>query len=446
MQSSPPRMHLLSLGQLLLAGFGILLLLPVTAGMVLQGVQAAVTGASAEAATSFFSFAAIALALCLLLLPSLVLAFARLSGRPLPALRLRDPFRAATWMLLLWPVFLLIGFFTARVPALSILLLPPLQVLAIGIPIWWVVEAGRRGVAGGSTQRGWGVLGFGLLPGPFVIILAEFFVVALLGAGLVFWVAMQRDLTTQLMDLANQLRAAGEDPAQLMAIVSPLLQQPGVMIGVFAVAALLLPMVEELLKPLGLWLIAGRFSRPAEGFVAGLISGGAFAFAESASLSANISGSSWAGVVIARLGTGLLHAVTTGLVGWGLASAWTEKRYLRLAAMYLLAVLLHGAWNFFGLLLGISTLVPAEGLPLQGAGQADPLMPLALGALAVLLMIILFGMNRSLRTAPLPPPAAGQLAPEIIEDTHPVKTGPQPDAASAPADSPNDEETKEWNT
>jgi PrsW family intramembrane metalloprotease len=40
-----------------------------------------------------------------------------------------------------------------------------------------------------------------------------------------------------------------------------------------------------------------------------------------------------------------MHMLATGLLGWGIAYARLEKRYLRLIGMMLLAMSLHAAWN-----------------------------------------------------------------------------------------------------
>jgi len=85
----------------------------------------------------------------------------------------------------------------------------------------------------------------------------------------------------------------------------------------------LIPLLEELLKPLAIWILVWRKLTPVEGFVAGLICGSAFGLIESIGNLASISGSDWIIVVLGRTGTGLLHTVATGLVGWGLASAGT---------------------------------------------------------------------------------------------------------------------------
>jgi len=92
------------------------------------------------------------------------------------------------------------------------------------------------------------------------------------------------------------------------------------------------------------------------------------------------------------VGTGLLHIVTTGPVGWGIASALREKRWLRLLLTFAAAVALHGLWNLMAVMVGVSTL---------GAGADIPRLALAaavgLGLLAMVLYTILVRMNRRLR-------------------------------------------------
>jgi len=43
--------------------------------------------------------------------------------------------------------------------------------------------------------------------------------------------------------------------------------------------------------------------------------------------------------------SGAMHVLAAGLVGWGIAYARLEKRYVRLFGLMFLAMLLHGAWN-----------------------------------------------------------------------------------------------------
>jgi hypothetical protein len=69
--------------------------------------------------------------------------------------------------------------------------------------------------------------------------------------------------------------------------------------------------------------------------------------------------SGWSSVVLQRTGTGLLHVTTCGLVGLGLAYAWTERRYFRLLFLYLGAAVIHGVWNYVSIHSGLQPYLSA---------------------------------------------------------------------------------------
>ena len=78
-----------------------------------------------------------------------------------------------------------------------------------------------------------------------------------------------------------------------------------------------------------------------------------------------------------------------GLVGWGLASAWSGRKYTRLAGSYFLAVFIHGLWNAFGLLMGLAEyLEPVNQLNVI-LGQLSGIAPAALFVLTVCLFGII---------------------------------------------------------
>src|SRR4030067_2197270 len=106
---------------------------------------------------------------------------------------------------------------------------------------------------------------------------------------------------------------------------------------------------------LGGWCLGGSRLPPAEGFTAGILCGAGYALVESLILSVD-GGEQWVSLVFARIGTAVVHPLTSGLTGWALAYAWRENRYLRLGAAYLGAVLLHGLWNGLTMLILITDL------------------------------------------------------------------------------------------
>jgi len=123
--------------------------------------------------------------------------------------------------------------------------------------------------------------------------------------------------------------------------------------------------------------------------------------------------------IAARATSSLMHITASGLMGWGIASARLEKRYGRLAGMYLLAISIHGLWNgsvvlaVFG---GLRLSLPGAGADLPGI-----LLVLAgigmLGSMLLTIAIMLPIINRQLR--PRPVVASTTLQSDIIAPPNP---------------------------
>jgi RsiW-degrading membrane proteinase PrsW (M82 family) len=202
------------------------------------------------------------------------------------------------------------------------------------------------------------------------------------------------------------------DPDAIIRTLRPYLLHPGSIFAVLAAISGFVPLIEEAVKPVGLWFLAGRGLTPQEGFVGGLLSGAGFAFFESLGIAGSYSSENWTTLVLARAGTSLLHITTTALVGYGLAGAWQQRRFVRLGAVFLSAVALHGLWN--ALSIG-SSITQLFGDALTGNAGGNTWLsfgataaPWGLGFLVVLLLGILIGMNAWLRK----PNLAGQPQPE----------------------------------
>lgn len=347
--------------------------------------------------TPFFLMAAGMLIIGLLLLPSAAFALLRLAGRPgwLENYRPDLPLLRPTLVILLLPLLLYLGYRISQLPDWEWLLLPPVHVLAIGLPILWLVYVGRRGISTGSGQQTWGVLGSGLVIGPLLIMLAEIAALAfflLLG---ILYLVNRPELLDELSNLAQRLAQAPPNPEIYQRILEPWLAQPGVLYAAFVFIAIIVPLIEEALKPIGVWLLAGRDLSPNTGFALGLLSGAGYALFESLAFTSNAN--DWALIAGARIGTGVIHIVTAGLTGWALATAWRRGSYLRLGVAYLTAVLLHALWNGLTLL--------ATGSQLAGTGLAGEdfisnladVAPLGLGVLTLVGFILLLGANHRLR-------------------------------------------------
>ena len=188
-----------------------------------------------------------------------------------------------------------------------------------------------------------------------------------------------------------------------------MLFRSGLIAGVLAFMAGIVPVVEELLKPAALWLLAGKRMTPAQGFVGGLLCGGVFALMETLGNLSAPAEELWLVLVATRAGTGLLHMTASGLVGWGLASALGQGRYLRLVGAFFSASLLHSLWNVAALAMGIVPLLyPASAAPSAGtAAWLGRAAPWVLAGLMLLFFAVLRSMNQTLRaqsavSAPLP--------------------------------------------
>ena len=338
------------------------------------------------------------LAFCgLLLLPSAWYSLRRLTGRPVqqsPAIfrRLRP-----TLLIFLFPLLVGTGYLVSQNSAISWLLLPPIHVLAVSLPILWLAYLAVRDLPLGSPQRAWGSFASGLTLSPLLILAAEL-VALLVGLGAwIFVVVMRPELLETVNDLAERLSSSASSPEIVLRILQPVVSNPQVIFTVLVFGAVIVPLIEEALKPLGVWLLAGRKLVPAEGFALGALSGTGYALIESLFLASN--SQDWAFVIFARIGTSAMHILTAGMMGWALASAWQSGRYARLGATYLLAVLLHGLWNGLTLSNVFAGMLEA---PASGSNlfmQIGEIAPYILGGLAGASLLTILWVNRALLRA-----------------------------------------------
>jgi RsiW-degrading membrane proteinase PrsW (M82 family) len=191
----------------------------------------------------------------------------------------------------------------------------------------------------------------------------------------------------------------GPESEEAVDLIAPLLTRPGVMVVALLYIAVIVPLIEELLKPLGVWLLASRLNSTAQGFTLGALSGAAYGLIETIGVSGQAG--DWASLLSTRIGTGLLHITTSALMGAAIVIAWRERRYLRLLGTYFLAVLLHGLWNTLAVLFTFSTLAEMSDQP----GRLSTLQPIlitVMSILALVLFMILLLSNRRMRNL-IPP-------------------------------------------
>jgi len=269
-------------------------------------------------------------------------------------------------------------------PVLAVLAVP-----GVAIPIFWLLWYGNRGQTRITPKRDSGILVFTVGVSTPFIILVEFllmiFLVLMLFAGL-FNNPQFRELFTAILNDPTQLQT---DPQRWLSEIMAVISLPKMLGWVVLSAAGMMPLVEELIKTLGVWLLKVRNPNPAESYRAGLICGAGFALFEGllsvSSLRLTSMGfADWAMIILGRFGGSLLHIFAGGIIGLAIGKFWLNRRIGSLLLAYLGAWLLHAAWNILAILGGIN--------PLIGESQAQPILPYV--GLGVLVLGMVFGFAR----------------------------------------------------
>jgi len=348
---------------------------------------------------SLFLISAIAFAGGLLVIPSSALSLRRITGR-----RVTSYPRILAWIrpgliIFLFPLVLLLGHLVITYTNYSWLLLPALHVLAILIPISWLLSLLVRGLPLGSHQRSWGVFDSGLVLGPLLVLLAELLAIAAFITFALVYVFNQPGLYDEIMSLMDELSTVAPSSETIIQLLAPYLASPWMLFAVLAFAAVVVPLIEEAIKPIGVWLLVGRDLSPAEGFAAGALSGAGFALFESLMITSG--GTDWAISVVVRISTAIIHMFTASLMGWALVTAWGQKRYLKLGITYLGVVLLHGTWNGLTLAMTANDLLPQFGQSPNSPilSIIGTLTPYILGTITIILLIAILQTNRHFRNA-----------------------------------------------
>ena len=367
---------------LVFSALGIFVSLLAAAGIIFSLVSLPDSASSPADLLPVASAGALALLSGLLHLPALVISLKSLRGKATP---INQPalFKAASLAGLGWLINMVAGFFAIRVQA-SWYVFVPLTLLAVAIPVWWLVEFSRRGLPRSTALREWGTLTIGLSATPLLIMAVELMLVLVITLAVLVVLSGQPGFMEQLGKVTQNLDLYQGGIDQLEQLIMEISRNPVIASALFLMIGVLAPFVEELFKPMALWFLLKRPLKDYEGFSLGLISGGAFALLESAGLVSQIGPETWVQAVALRAGTGLLHIGLSGLVGYGLVSSWNQKRFGH-ALLYLLgAAGLHGAWNSLALLSSFS----ATSIPAASAAEFQPTPG---SILPVVGMVVVFG-------------------------------------------------------
>jgi hypothetical protein len=304
-------------------------------------------------------------------------------------------------LLFTFPIVIVLGNWVANRVEYPQLILPLLHVLGVGIPVYLLLRLGQRGLPEESPQKTWGIFGSGLVLGPALSLATEFFAVVGFGLLGLLYLSSRPELADAIMSLVGWL-AYAPTPESAIRILSTFFLRPEVLYVVLIFGAVVVPLIEEIFKPIGVWLLARRGLSPSQGFAAGLLSGAGYALFENLALSIAV-GQDWAAVVIARMGTSLMHMLTSALLGWALTLAWKEGRYTRLGVSYLLAVVIHAMWNGLVLVSVFHQAAPEQAAFPMWVSQIGSVAPLGLITLIGGGFVLFVGMNTSLRRAIISP-------------------------------------------
>jgi len=279
--------------------------------------------------------------------------------------RWREPLRLPSPYLLLGAYFLAlaVGQVVLIVNLVPAFLFPVWHILAsLLFPLAILSFAARRldacSTRSALAQFTWG--GLVTIGSAFVLELALGGIVALL-ALLGLAVVLGQDTLGEIARALTQTTTDAERAIEL------LFQYPVAAIiaggAAFGLIVVLVPLMEELLKAAGVAILVARRVRahflPTRGnaLLWGLAAGAGYAFSEnmlngqSAVSDPNGFGGFWAGAMLLRAGTSLMHMLTTATVAVGWYEALVARRPMRLLLLLGAAALGHALWNSFALVL-----------------------------------------------------------------------------------------------
>jgi PrsW family intramembrane metalloprotease len=302
---------------------------------------------------------------------------------------------------------LFIGYQIVKSETANWLVLPVLTLPAVVLPLFVMLGLGIRGIPLGTRWQSWNVFGLAMTLAPFILVFLELFAMLVIVVVVVVVLMSQPGFEAQVQWLSMQIYGLDPQSTAAQDLIAPYLLEPGVISVSLVYFAMIVPLLEELFKPLGVWLFANKLTSPAQGFALGALSGSAYALIETLGVSAQTT--DWATLLLTRIGTGALHITSSALMGAAIVYAIRERRYLRLLATYLVSVSLHGLWNTLAVFFAFATI--AEYFELEHRLREFQ-VPLNIGmaVLSVLLLSILVVSNQRMK-ATLPKPMVEESLP-----------------------------------
>lgn len=389
---------------LLFSALGILMGILIAALTLTSAYIYSAANLSAADEMTVLSTSVLSISISLLNVPTLITSIKKLQ-RKTTSQSLQPLLQKANYLIPLWLLLITVGYFISR-DGSKAFLLAPLTVAAVIIPVWWLIEFSRRGLPRSTKLREWGTLTIGLTVAPVVIIIIELILIVITAVVVMIGLGFQPGLSSQLLSFLENINLYQGGIGEVEQILYELMKQPLISAAIFLTIGLIAPLIEEIFKPMSTWFLLSRPLEEYEGFSLGLISGGAFAILESAGMVIQMNIQDWLIAITLRAATGVLHIGLSGLVGYGLARSWHQKRLGRGILYIITAAILHGAWNSLALLSGFSSSALSEG-PGIGFSNINSVLSLFFMIMVfVSIIVITLKINSRLRqelTAPVKP-------------------------------------------
>lgn len=299
--------------------------------LLLVAVFAAASG-SGESLAVLTTFAGFTLGPILGGILAVVYGISRVMKRPSPPPSLPSALTMlALTIISLGAAVALWHFYTSPGLAFAVL---PLALLAGFLPALTILAFGVQRLGAATTRRHlWLSLFFGATMAPLFAIIFEALASLLIALGLT---AIRHDLSPGISDITSSAPKNATDVLFILLIL-----------------AVVAPLVEEGLKPLGVVIIARRLRSPAEAFLLGLAAGIGFNMVETIGYIGS-GQADWVSIAVQRVGAGLLHGLGAAMaaLGWYylINGKGVPHRWLKGFGGLAYAVLQHGIFNASNLL------------------------------------------------------------------------------------------------
>lgn len=265
------------------------------------------------------------------------------------------------------------------------------------IPLGHLITTGTPVLAGALTARWFGPLIskrrslgqflLGLWAAPLMALLVEGAALLPVSLFIVLGISADPNGMRVLKSLVNSSSVLPNIPQDLLAEV---FLQPWVLAILVMFLSVIVPLIEEAIKTVGIWPLIGRTITPGEAFLSGALSGSGYALFEALLLTQPVEG--WLPLLVARGGASLMHAFTGAIGTWGVAQGIYRRKWASAGLGFFGAVLVHGLWNAAATGINLAEVLasPEPWNPWRGA--TGGIINYSIGVVVGLVCLAVFGL------------------------------------------------------